>query len=380
MLKLFIASALCIALAPLMGAQTTPAKPAQNKTQTKSVKPKQDVLPQTTLDFKSVGEGLPLSASAAFLGHPVCGADGTYYLNAIMLPKGERQVIAVSPKDKDAVTNYTMSSIMGLVNVQPTAMDVEGSDLYVLAGAAKSDDLINNDAKPGSPEARKYRKDFILHFHGEPSTPDVIPLDLPFEPEQFAATSDGKFVFLGLERTNQTPVLAVVNDSGELEHDIDAYLDFDSNKSMVANAPQRLKSQFKTMPEGAPLEFALVAAQFVHYRDSLLLLMPGSKPKIFTIRGGGVESTALHLPDGLEAESLLPSDSSWLIRATDGTANGKKLIVMVDPSDGKALRIIHSPQFGVNDITCVHDGDYYGIHWPRGNKGNDKALLMEAAQ
>ncbi|MFZ0661629.1 MAG: hypothetical protein WAM66_02965 [Acidobacteriaceae bacterium] len=166
-----------------------------------------------------------------------------------------------------------------------------------------------------------------------------------------------------------------------MDHYIDAYQDFGSNNSIVAHEPQRLKSQFKTMPEGVGLGFALVAAQFVHYHDSLLLLMPGSKPKIFTIGGGGaIQSTTLHLPAGFEAESLIPSDSSWLVRATDGATNGKELIVMVNPSDGKALRIIHSPQFGVNDITCVHGGDYYGIRWSTGKGESKKTFLMEAAQ
>lgn len=378
-MKLLIVTALCIVGAPLSGAQNAPAKSAQNKIQAARVQPKLDILPQTTLDFQPVGNGLPLPATFVYLNHPVCGPDGTYYMNAEMLPRGERQIIAVSPNDKNAVRNYTMSSIMGLVNVQPRLMDAEGSDLYVLVEAAKTDDLFNHDVKPGSPEARKYRKSFILHFHGEPYSPDVIPLGLPFFPEQFAATSDGKFVFLGLDRTNQTPVLAVIDGSGELNHYIDAYQNFDSNKSIVAHAPQNLKSQFKTMPEGAPLDFTLVAAQFVHYRDSLLLLMPGSKPKIFTFRGGALESTELHLPAGFEADSLIPSENSWLIRATDGTSNDKAIIVMVNPSDGKALRIIHSPKFGVNDITCVHDGDYYGIHWATDDKGNDKAFLMKAA-
>ena len=376
-MKFLMIGGFLIACAPLSGAQAAHAAPTRDGTQTAHVQPKRDILPQTTLDFKPVGDGLPLSASVAFLGHPVCGGDGTFYFDAIMLPKGERQIIAVSPRDKDAVSNYNMASIMGLVNVSPRAMDVEGSDLYVLAEATKSDDLINHDVKPGSPEARKYARLFILHFHGEPSTPDVIQLDLPFQPEQFAATSDGKFVFLGLEHTNQTPVLAVIDASGELEHYIDAYQHFGSNESMVADAPQWLKSQFNTMPEGAPLEFALVSAQFVHYRDSLLLLIPGSKPKVFTIRSGGaLESTALHLPAGFEAESLIPSDTSWLVHAKDGASNAKELIVMVDPSDGKALRIIHSPMTSLAGITCVHDGDYYAIHWPTGGK----AILMEAPQ
>lgn len=379
MIKLLIVSAFCIACVPLRGAQVQHTNP-KHGTQPAHVKPKQADLPQTTLDFKPVGDGLRVSAQAAFLGHTVCGADGTFYFNAIMLPDGGRQIIAVSPKE-DEVSSYSMASIVGLVNPSPIATDAEGFDLYVLAEAETSEDLINHDAQPGSPEARKYTRLFVLRFRSDPSAPDVIPLDLPFQPIQFAATREGKFVFLGIERANRTPVLAVVDGSGELDHYIDAYQDFGSDESILANAPQQMKSQYKKMPEGAPLGSALVAAQFAHYRDSLLLLMPGSKPEIFTIRdGGALESTTLHLPAGFEAESMVPSDNNWLIRARDGAASSNELILMVNPSDGNALRIIRSPQFGVDDITCVRNGDYYGIHWPRGNKGNEKATLMEAAQ
>lgn len=380
-MKLLIASAFCISLMPLSGAQTAHTKFTRNGTRSADIKPKHDVLPETTLDFKSVGDGLPLSAQAAFLGYPVCGADGTFYFNAIMLPKGDRQIIAVSPKDKGEVRTYNMASIMGLVNVMPHAMDAEGSDLYVLAEAAKSEDLLNHDVNPASKEVWRHTELFILHFHGDPSAPDVISLDLPFQAKQFAATSEGKFIFLGLDNTNQAPVLAVVDGSGELDHYIDAYQAFGTDGSLVANAPQRLQRQLQNMPPGAGLDMALTGAQFVHYRDSLLLLMPGTKPKVFTIRSGGaLESTRLHLPAGLEADALVPSDNNWIVRVGDGTMRGKDVLIMVNPSDGKALRVIHSPRFGINGITCVHDGDYYGIRWPRGGKGDEKALLMEATE
>lgn len=258
-------------------------------------------------------------------------------------------------------------------------MDAESSDINVLVAAAKRTDLLNHDVDPHSNDVGRYMKRFIIQFHGEMSAPDIIPLDLPFQPMQFAATSDGKFIFLGLERTNQTPVLAAVNGSGELEHYIDAYQDFGTNESIVANAPQQLKSQFKSM-QGALLGYTLLAAQFVHYRDSLLLLMPGSKPMVFTIRGGGVEGTALHLPAGLEADSFVPSNDKWIVRATDGTANGKRVLVVVDPTTGDALRIIRSPQVKANAITCVDDGNYYAIQWPVPQKGNEKVFLMKAAE
>lgn len=306
-MRLLIVSVFWIVCVPLGGGQTGHPRPAQTETQSVPAKPKQDILPQTTLDFKPVGDGLSLSASIAVLNHPVCGGDGTYYLNAIMLPKGEQQVIAVSPKDKDAVSNYSMASIMGLVNVRPRMMDAKGSDLYVLAGAAKSEDLINHDVQPNSPDVGKYTRLFILHFKDKTSAPDVIPLDLPFQPKQFAATSEGKFVFLGLNRTNQTAVLAVIDGSGEFEHYIDAYLDFDTSDSITANAPQRLKSQYKTMPAGAPLDFALTAAQFVHYRGSLLLLMPGAKARSSRFAAAARSKARLFTcPPALKPSPLFP--------------------------------------------------------------------------
>lgn len=337
-MKFLIVSAFCIFLTSLTSAQAIHSKPARDGGQTAVIQPKREVLPQSTLEFKQVGDALPVSADAAFVGEPVC-ADGKFYFNAIMLPGGEKQIIAVSPKGE--VSNYSLASEAGLVNVSSFAMDAEGSDIYVLVNAARRQDLLDQDVDPASKDVWRHTKMFIIHLHGNRSTPDEISLDLPFAPMKFAATNEGKYVFLGLDRANQTPVLAVVGGSGEVERYIDAYNDFGTSESILANAPQQMKSEIQKMPTGTGLGLALVAAQFVHYRDSLLLLIPGSKAKVFTIRNGGaVESMTLHLPAGLEADSLVPSDNGLIVRATNGAANGNMVLAAVDPATGNTLRII----------------------------------------
>lgn len=376
-MKLLIVSAFCLFLAPMSGAQAPHTQPARTEKQTTQVKPK-DVLPRATLDFKPVGDGLPVSAKDAFLSYPFCNADGTFYFNALIPPNSDRQIIAVSSKGR--VNNYSLTSVPGLAHVAPHAMDAEGSNIYVLVDAANRDDLLDHDIKPGTAEVLKYSKPFILHFHDQISAPEEIPLDLPFWPVRFAAMSEGKFVVLGAEQTNQTPVLAVVDGSGQLEHYVDAYQNFGTGESITANAPQWMKNDTAKMQDRGALQLALSAAQFVHYRGSLLLLLPGSKAKVFTIRSGGeIKSTVLHLPAGFEAESIIPSDSYWFIRATDGSASGRLVLLMVDPATGKALRVLHSPQMDARTISCAHDGDFYGIHWA-GKKESAKIFLMKAAR
>lgn len=88
-MKLLVVSAFLIACAPLSGAQA-PHTSFTHGTQTAHIKPKQNLLPQTTLEFKPVGDALPVSADAVFVGNTVC-ANGRFYFNAIMLPGGEKK-------------------------------------------------------------------------------------------------------------------------------------------------------------------------------------------------------------------------------------------------------------------------------------------------
>lgn len=368
-MKFLSLTILCFVLAQLGGAKTA---------STAASNPTLDALPQSTIQFHPVGQGLTISAKDLFIGDPFCSADGTTYLDARLPPDYDGEsLLAVSPKG-ELSGSYTLRPAPGLVNAVSLGVDAEGSDVYALVAGAKSSDLRDHDIDPGSSEAMKasqYYRVFILHLRRDLSTPEVIQLDLPFHVLRFAVMNKDKFLVLGFDQNNELPIVAVVDDSGQLVREIDTNGSFDSGAAMVANTLPSLRNN---SPEGARLELALSATQWVHYRGSLLLMVPGSNAKVLTIRSNGeVERTSLNLPAGFVAESLVPSDNNWYVRISDGTTSGKRFLAMVDPSTGDVLRIIHSPQLPI--ITCVHDGNFYGIHWA-GEKDNEKMFLMEATQ
>lgn len=378
-MKLLMVGAFCLALGPLSWSQAANAKPADAKP------PVPSEVPTIALHFKPVSSALAVSAHV-YLGQPFCSSDGAVYLRAALPPDNVKQMAIVASRQGE-ISRYSLSSVMGLTGVTPLFLDAHGSHLYVLVEAAKTEVLRDNDINPDAPLSRsaaQYFHDFILSYSGEMAAPDIIQLSLPFSPMQFATMGKGKFVVLGFNRASQAPTLVVVNSSGDIDHYVDAYHAFGGNASLATNAPQYMKSD---MPPGAypgeteeyDLEGALVSAHFVHYRDSVLLLLPGSAPKVFTIQsGGGLTSTTLHLPAGLEADTLIPSNRNWYVRVSNGTSSGKQHIIMVDPTTGNVLETIQSPQIPAYLITCVHDGDYYGLHWT-GKNDNMKMFLMEAS-
>lgn len=369
-MRLLLISVVCTLFTQFSGAKAAPAAPS---------KPVREILPQITLQFEAYGQGIEVSPKDVFLGYPFCSADGTVYLNARVPPDYASQfLIGVSPKGE--LTRYSLIPAQGLVYTTVLSVDAEGPDVYALVSAEKIEQLRDNDLNPESSEAKTapYYRYFILHFSHDLAVPDEISLDLPFQPMKLAATSEGTFIIVGLDTVNQLPVIALVDDSGQLIQELDLHGKFDSDGAIVANAPQDLRSQFPKTPENAQFALALSAAQLVHYRDSVLILIPGSNARVITIRGDGeVGSTRLRLPQGIEAESLVPSDHNWFLRASDAAAHEYSLLLMVDPHSGAILRVIQTAPLPAVGITCVHDGDYVGIHWA-GKKGDQKMFLMRA--
>lgn len=148
--------------------------------------------------------------------------------------------------------------------------------------------------------------------------------------------------------------------------------------SIVANAPQQLRDQVQSMPGGQE-EVAMSTAQFVHFGDSPLLLIPGTNSTVITLRrDGGVESTSLHLPQGFAAESLVSSDRNWVVRASDGGTSPKLSLLRVDPASGDALGIIHTGQVSPRNVTCFRDDGYYAIQWVNEKQGPTPFFMIGA--
>lgn len=89
---------------------------------------------------------------------------------------------------------------------------------------------------------------------------------------------------------------------------------------------------------------------------------------------------SLHLPQGMEAKSLLASDQGIFLRAWDGPQTKQLLLVQLDPLSGIATRLLNSPQLTPDDIVCAHAGKYIGLHWISEDPDDQKAYLMVGAE
>ena len=365
---------LCATLSSWSGAQTTRAAPA---------KPASDSLPSVTIQFRAVGNPLPISPEDIFRGYPVCSSSGTTFLDVVHHPGYvDQALVGVSPKAE--VNTYRIGAAPGLVNAHVESVDAADSDVYALVTAERADILREHDIDPASADAEtayRYYRYYILHFGPNLASPDEIPIDLPFRPMRLAVTDPDKMTILGFDPANESPVLAVIDHQGQLVREIDTNGSFGSTAQIVAGAPQGQGDQSQSVPDtGAQLQWALSAAQWVHYGDSLLFLVPGPHARVVTLRSDGeIQGTNLRLPQGLEALSLVSSDSQWFVRVTQGAATGnlmnRTMLLMADPSNGSILQIIRTPQLSPIDISCVRDGKYYAIHW-MGDKDNLRSFLM----
>lgn len=338
--------------------------------------------PALIIQFKSVGPPLAISPGDMFLGYPLCSANGTTFLNVRLSPNyAEQSLIGVSPKGE--LTRYAIGSAPGLVHVNVVSVDASSSDVDVLVSAQKLDILRDHGIDPDSPEARTDSASyhfFILRFDSDHAAPDETVLTLPFDPIKLAVISKDAFMILGFDRVNNTPIVAFVDNSGQLVREVDTYNSVGNVDSLVANAPQGIASQMQGSGRTAQAEMLLSTAQLVHYGDALLLLIPGSSARVTVVRSNGdIQSTTLHLPKGFVAESLVSSDRNWVVRVSDGSQNGPGLLAVFDPASGDVLRVIRNSQLSANDITCVHDGNYFAIHGAPDGK-QLKLFLMSGSE
>lgn len=346
-------------------------------------KPTYESLSKATIQFKPVTqEGLPLSPKAMFLGYPFCSADGTTFLTAV-LPSSYSQQVLVGVTRKGKLSKYYLTNVPGLVNVQVLSVDVRGTDIYALIKAEKSEVLLNNDINPGSSSpfaASRYAQYFIEHVTNNLSAPEVKALDLPFLPVRLSVLDKDELALWGIDTTSQNPVIALVDDSGQSLREIDTNGSFGSTSGLLANAPAQIKDQIQALPVDSQMSAVMSAAQVIHQGDSLLFLVPGSKARIVTLRRSGeVKSTMLHLPLGLEADSLVSSDKNWFVRVSSGLTASSNDLLMIDPVSGEVTQVFQLEGLSPDDVTCIHDNTYFGVHWS-GKPGNKKLYLMSGSE
>jgi hypothetical protein len=345
------------------------------KSPDKSAKPTIENLPQSTILFKSPERGVPVSSQVLFLGQPFCSSNGTTFLNARMPPDyATTSILGISSNGE--MHQYPLQNAPGLKNMQIRSMDAVDSDVFLLIAAQKTD-VMSPPIQPGSRNLQY----FLLHLTPDKTTPDVIRLSIPFDPMRAAFLGEDQFIVLGMDLISRMPVMAIVDDSGDVARFFDTQSLFGEPDHLAQNASTQIKSQAASLPDDwAQLTFVLSTAQFVHQGTSLVFLLPSRKNEIVLFRqNGSLMIRHLHLPEGSEVNSLIPSDKYLVARASNGKPGEKAVLFKIDIESGDILQVIHAPQLPIENITCVHEDKYSAIHWA-GQKGKEQMYLMTGTE
>ncbi len=364
----------CLLMIQIGGAQNHSATPPETN---------QEALPRTTIQFKPIGEALAISLEDMFVGYPFCSMGGTTYLSTRLQPDYTQEVLfGISPKGD--LSKYEIDNLPGLVHATVMSVDANESNAVALVSAQKADALRDFGHDPSASDSAfraKYYQYFLVRIEGNLSTPDEILLNLPFTPEKIAVIDRDRLVVLGDDPNNQVPVLAIIDQKGQLIRQIDTYdTVLNNSKSLMSGAPQQVQNQSQSYPGSARISFIVSSFQMVHYNDELLLLIPGSSSKVLILHpGGNLESIALKVPKGLEVQSLIASDTNWFVRISDGSGDGPTILEAVNPATGDPLRLIQTRRLSTSDITCVHDGQYLAVH-AEDDKGVKRLFLMKGSE
>ena len=115
------------------------------------------------------------------------------------------------------------------------------------------------------------------------------------------------------------------------------------------------------------LSMSLSLIHYAHVGTKLLLLEPGANAKIVELSPGGeIQSLSVKLPDGEVADSILPAQSQWMIRAHPSGIDTISNLYEIDPVSGNAIREIRTSDVPATRIACWDGGGFYGLRWIKG--------------
>jgi len=259
----------------------------------------------------------------------------------------------------------------------------------VLSTYANSDGLISLiEAREKKdlmdPKAAKARAFFIVTSKDDGSSTVPLQLDLKFTPRKLASLASGRFVILGIDDANITPILATLNSDGTLFR----ILDFDSRKY---NKDSALKGVFND--QGATnsvtqrhMLAAVSFSMFVPFGSGVLFVQPASNlPARLIGDYGELKEVRFSTPAGYLMHDILVSDTKRpLVARLESEAdlrsfaekhvseNPDQILAEFSRDSGQLVRYIRvkGPQPG--EISCATDNELTAIYFPEA-KDSDKA-------
>lgn len=326
-----------------------------NAPTTKSVRPP---IPQTIVDMQA---GTPIVGMPSFdvvINPMQCAADGTTYLETFdMAHNYVRTLYAVSTDG--TVQKIARGMMPGFDPPQMFAVYPGDDEIVTL--------LSTTPSKPSGGKPVTGKPGYYLMVSDRKGVfQRLIPLDLRIDPVNVAVLSSGKFVVLGVETLNGQPELDLVDTDGKLVRPLDIEgTRFGSSQALLKVYGEK-RSDIHSVHSGATL---------APFRDNVLLLQNASRLPIYEIGVAGIlRSVTVGLPDGYLLDSLVTSDSNWLVRAkrmedirelvTTGVSIGKEqLLFEVSSFDGSVIRQIVPAGVRTGEIMCGVNGALTALHF-----------------
>ena len=249
------------------------------------------------------------------------------------------------------------SNSMKLLVISPGGT-VQGFDLQQITDVSKPQDnqiydvgtkevvLLISSSTTNSDASTKSEKQLLARFDREGSYHGSVPLDLnAFDLSRLAVFDNGDFLFLGVDRLNRLPELARYS---EAEQTLTPYQPetplAKSNPSIPSVLPSDSPYKGNSDTENYyNVKAAADFSQFVHYKDSILLLQRAIGERVYQLfSNGGINSIKLPKQEGFVADSLIGSDEGIYLRyLRKGTNTGRgedAYILEISPTTGDILK------------------------------------------
>lgn len=334
-------------------------------------------------------ESIPGMPAATVVAYPrVCSSDGEIFSLIYATSGSDKvsnipEVYGVSPSKAVRHLNIPLPQNFKYRSVR-SFFPGKFSLLYLIQGTEPT-----GIEKTEEADRRQF---FLAKTDREGNSPEIVRLQLPFQPIKLAALDNGDVLALGASETNLYPVLAFLHPDGALKR----ILTFDDRSYRQAilsgGAYVSHPDDTNTFALQRLVLGSLAKAQLIPWGSEVLLVQPGSKLPVFRIREDGrIEPVTITAPSNFLIQTVLGSEESdtWLAVVQDISSfvavdtgkvaeNPPQELLEIDPRTGRAVRAWHVTGPLPGEVSCGSDHKASAIYYGKPTNADGANDLMLA--
>ena len=327
-----------------------------------SQQPAVSFIPSFTLE---ISDEQPLSArlpSPMTEGTIGCLADGSLVVHSFL--------------DKPASAAQDPSTPMTLSVISPDG-GVKGFDVAQIHDLKKVEDNLTYDVGTnevvllvstysGAHWTPATESKWLAHFDRQGTYKGSTQLNLNhLALSHIAVFDNGDSLLFGMDEINRLPELALYSEGDQklIPYQPDVPFAKSNPSAPSVLAPDSARKGHSDVEDYYKVQSAIDLSQFVHFKDSILLLQRNVGQQIYQLfPNGSMNTIKLPTEDGFTADSLIGSDEGVYVRyQRRGTKTGRgddAYILEISPFTGSALRKIRIADATIWDVACVHNNTF----------------------